>query len=108
MRLVDGVTGWVLDERVHKSARGPIAVTMAEHWVVYSYWNVAAEQVEVAVLELYEASVPDERQASTTFSSYDRMRPAILAQAYVFPTQPLALAVTQTRHGITSRHVLGL
>ena len=31
----------------------------------------------------------------------------MLSQAYALPAQPVALAVTQTRHGITSRQVLG-
>jgi hypothetical protein len=106
VRLVDGVTGAVLAERAHAGAHGPVAAAVAEHWAVYSFVG-AGEQPEVVVMELYEAATPDTRDASPSFSSYRAARPAVLAQAYAAPFLPRALAVTQTRHGITSRQVVG-
>ena len=151
LRLVDGVTGSVLVERVQRNAREPVSVVVCEHFVVLSYWQEDGQQSELVVLEAFESATPDQRDASyvivlalparrgqcvderaplkeshswapsvvaqsvpcgprrgrSTFSSHDRLRPAVLSQAFVLPNQPLALGVTQTRHGITSRLILG-
>ena len=50
---IDAITGSIMHRTVHKSAKGPVAITQAENWVVYSYWSTKAQRMEVAAFELF-------------------------------------------------------
>ncbi|KAI9010661.1 hypothetical protein DFJ74DRAFT_314965 [Hyaloraphidium curvatum] len=59
---------------------------------------------EVVALELYESGQPDSKLAPQ--SSYQLVRPYVIAQAYNFLTGIDALSITTTRSGITTREAL--
>ena len=48
--LLDAVTGHVLHQVRHAGGRGPAHAALAENWAVYSFWNVAAQRVELCSL----------------------------------------------------------
>ena len=71
--LIDGVSGAIIHQTVHKHSSGPVGVVVSENWVVvsvllcvcvlvdciiiipqYNYYNVVSRRNEIAVLELYD------------------------------------------------------
>ncbi|EAQ89623.1 hypothetical protein CHGG_06242 [Chaetomium globosum CBS 148.51] len=99
---------------------------MAENWFVCTYFGQyalrdnAAKTIkgyQIFVADLYESDEANDRGPlgdADTFSSIDPIddptggvaRPSVVAQSYVLSAPISALQVTQTRQGITSRHVL--
>jgi hypothetical protein len=106
VRLIDAVSGALLDSRSHAHAKGPVNVVASEHWVVYSFGNAREDYTEMVVLELFESSQPDERVQRSEFSSLDAFQPYVASQSYALRGGISALGVTQTRRGITSRLLL--
>lgn len=55
------------------------------------------------MLEMFDAS---SRKPTDPFSSLDAVQPIVLKQAYVTPFAVTALAVTQTKHGVTEKQLV--
>jgi len=104
--LIDSHVGGVIGHQFHHQSASPVSLVVCEHWVVYHYWNKREKQYQLSVLELFESVQPDVRVNKVNFTSYDGFIPEILAQSYIFPAGVSALAVSQTKRGITSRQIL--
>lgn len=102
--LIDGVTGLILYTNCHKRAKGPIHLVHSENWLVYSYFSERFRRTEIVATELYEGPV---QSNSTVFSSHAvSLLPDVQSQSYILPVNPLAMAVTLTERGITSKFLL--
>jgi hypothetical protein len=127
--LLDTISGQILSSSKHEGIDldKPIECAMAENWFVCTYFGQytlrdnAAKTIkgyQILVADLYESDEANDRGPlgdADTFSSVDPIddptaagvaRPAVVAQSYVLSAPISALQVTQTRQGITSRHVL--
>ncbi|KAI9102440.1 hypothetical protein DFS34DRAFT_609168 [Phlyctochytrium arcticum] len=60
----------------------------------------------MVTMELYENAQPDHRLDSSKFSSFNSVRPAVLAQSYSIPNRPTVLGTTKTTYGITTTELL--
>ncbi|CAI7811280.1 unnamed protein product, partial [Closterium sp. NIES-54] len=100
----------------------PVQV-MAENWVVYHYFNLAASRHEVSTIELldtslkdvpvidylkYGLSIPGSSNLTAPLSAaeipWERVKR--LRQSYYFPYALRCISVTSTLAGITNKHVL--
>lgn len=127
--LLDTISGQILSSSKHDGIdlAKPIECAMAENWFVCTYFGQytlrdnAAKTIkgyQILVADLYESDEANDRGPlgdADTFSSVDPIddptaggvaRPSVVAQSYVLSAPISALQVTQTRQGITSRHVL--
>jgi outer membrane protein assembly factor BamB len=126
--LLDTVSGQILSSSKYDGVdlAKPIECAMAENWFVCTYFGQYAvhdnsaqtiKGYQMVVSDLYESHEPNNRGPlgdAATFSSFDPIdiptggvtRPSMVSQSYVLSGPVSALQVTQTRQGITSRHVL--
>ncbi|KAH6854893.1 hypothetical protein B0I37DRAFT_363331 [Chaetomium sp. MPI-CAGE-AT-0009] len=126
--LLDTISGQILSSSKHDGIdlSKPIECAMAENWFVCTYFGQytlrdnAAKSIkgyQILVADLYESDEANDRGPlgdADTFSSVDPIdvptggvdRPSVVAQSYVLSAPISALQVTQTRQGITSRHLL--
>lgn len=104
--LVDVVSGNIVFSATHRRAKEPVHVVHSENWLVYTYFNEKYRRTELASLEMYEGKT---QSNATAFSSVDSasLLPIVERQAYIFPSNVLALKETITEKGITSKHILG-
>lgn len=131
--LIDSVSGAVLHSTTHEGVDGNknIECTLAENWFAcsffgqYSLKDDAGQPLsgqtlkgnQIVVSDLYESEYADDRGPlgdAANFSSTEPVDtptgvplPSVISQAWILSAPLAALAVTQTRQGITSRHVLG-
>lgn len=109
--------------------------TFVENWLVYVYWDEEYQWVgqskghKLVTVELYEGSVPDDKTrrwvcplsrmrclciwligSSPELSSYSNKSLAItiIEQSYVFPHAITSIATTSTKHGISTKDVIGV
>lgn len=113
--LIDTVTGTVLEKFVHRGAQAPVHLVQTENVIVYHYWNDDAHQYEVSVVELYENREAEAFSLSSIgsskvepFSSFHESAPQALQQTYTFRHAISALAVTQTKRGITMKEIVAV
>ncbi|KAJ4298741.1 hypothetical protein N0V88_003773 [Collariella sp. IMI 366227] len=126
--LLDTISGQILSASKYDGVdpTKPVECAMAENWFVCTFFgqytlrdNTAQtlKGYQIVVSDLYESDEPNDRGPlgdAETYSSVDPIdvptggviRPAVVSQAYVLGAPISALAVTQTRQGITSRQVL--
>lgn len=45
IRVIDSVSGNVLDARSHSNARPPVLIDTQENWVQYTYWNAKVAKI---------------------------------------------------------------
>ncbi|WYZ39400.1 hypothetical protein EsH8_III_001314 [Colletotrichum jinshuiense] len=131
--LVDSVSGLVLHSATHEGVDGSknIECTLAENWFVCTFFGQYAlkddagqplsgqslKGHQIVVSDLYESDYADDRGPlgdAANFSSTNPVDtptgaplPSVVSQAWILSAPLAVLAVTQTRQGITSRHVLG-
>ncbi|KAK0730012.1 hypothetical protein B0H67DRAFT_560492 [Lasiosphaeris hirsuta] len=125
--LLDTVSGQVLSASKYEGVDTgkPIECAVAENWFVCTFFgqytlrdNLAQslKGYQVAISDLYESDEANDRGPlgdSDQYSSLDPIDtptgvalPSVVTQTYILNTPLSALQVTQTRQGITSRHVL--
>ncbi|KAF9879595.1 duf1620 domain containing protein [Colletotrichum karsti] len=131
--LVDSVSGQVLHSSSYEGVDTDknIECTLAENWFVCTFFGEyslkddagqpqsgqSLKGYQIVVSDLYESEYPNDRGPlgdAANFSSTDPVDtptgiplPSIVSQAWILSAPITSLAVTQTRQGITSRHVLG-
>ncbi|KAG0240620.1 hypothetical protein BGW41_006801 [Actinomortierella wolfii] len=111
--LVDIAKGSILYQVTHDNVglKQPIMATQYENNVVYTFWSEGqnaydARGYQVASLELYESGVRNHRIQGESFSSFSSERPHVLAQSFPFPYEAVAIGVTTTKAGISSKDIL--
>ncbi|KAI9788759.1 MAG: hypothetical protein M1816_006616 [Peltula sp. TS41687] len=124
LHLLDSISGQILHSTTHPGVdpSRPISAVMSENWFVYSFWgdlpttngtSHGLKGHQLAVAELYDSPHPNDRGvlgAATNFSSLHPAspKPHVLSTTFAIPEPLSALAVTQTRQGITSRSILAV
>jgi len=119
VNVVDTVAGKLLSRVSHVSSQigraslHNVPVVISENWVVYAYWNDKSKRTEVGVLTLHEGMIdkhgitmfkkPDQ---DTSFSSLESPRPIALHRTYSMSKQVLALTMSQTARGISSKQLV--
>ncbi|KAL2757676.1 hypothetical protein ACRALDRAFT_1079806 [Sodiomyces alcalophilus JCM 7366] len=125
MYLLDTVSGQILSSAKHEGVDGSKGVdcVMAENWFACTFFGhhaTAAGQglkgYQMVVTDLYESDEANDRGplgSAANFSSLEPVDqpteaplPSLVTQAWVLSGPMTALAVTQTRQGISSRQVL--
>ncbi|KAL0937336.1 DUF1620 domain containing protein [Colletotrichum truncatum] len=130
--LLDSVSGQVLHSTTYEGvdSNKNIQCALAENWFVctffgqYSLKDDAGQPLsgqslkgyQIVVSDLYESDYADDRGPlgdAANFSSTEPVEtptgaplPSVISQAWILSAPLAALAVTQTRQGITSRNVL--
>ncbi|KAK1750212.1 hypothetical protein QBC47DRAFT_394187 [Echria macrotheca] len=125
--LVDTVSGQVLSTSKYDGVdtTKPIETAIAENWFVVTFFGEYAlrdntaqslKGYQIVVSDLYESDAANDRGPlgdSETFSSVEAIEnpeggglPSVVSQTFILSSPISALQVTQTRQGITSRHVL--
>ncbi|PWY90811.1 DUF1620-domain-containing protein [Aspergillus heteromorphus CBS 117.55] len=115
--LLDAISGRILHTSAHQGVdtTQPIASVISENWFAYSFWGdvvdpTDAKGYQLVISELYESSIPNDRGPLDSASNYssitDLPLPHVIAQAFLIPEPISHMAVTQTRQGITVRHLL--
>ncbi|TEA15052.1 ER membrane protein complex subunit 1 [Colletotrichum sidae] len=131
--LLDSVSGQVLHSTTFEGvdSKKNIQCTLAENWFACTFFGRYAlkddagqplsgqslQGYQIVVSDLYESDYADDRGPlgdAANFSSTDPVDtptgaplPSVISQAWIMSAPLAALAVTQTRQGITSRHILG-
>jgi hypothetical protein len=124
--MLDTVTGRVVRQYKHKDAAGPVHVDRSENWAFVTYYNSDARRTEISSIAMYEGEIePDElnpwsktpltlqddanQDIGVSFSSFHAPDPVVLQKTFVFPEGIKAMVTTQSKRGITNKHlVLGL
>ncbi|KAK4988723.1 hypothetical protein LTR66_007229 [Elasticomyces elasticus] len=118
--LLDGISGTILFSNSHAGidTSHPIPSTLSENWFAYSYaidsaTSSASKGHQLVVGELYESPFPNERgkplaPRANHSTLHSTPSPHPISQTYNIPEAISHLAVTQTRQGITSRHLLAV
>ncbi|KAK4977329.1 hypothetical protein LTR28_007446 [Elasticomyces elasticus] len=120
--LLDGISGTILFSNSHAGidTSHPIPSTLSENWFAYSYAidtasSSASKGHQLVVGELYESPFPNERDSpldprprANHSTLHSTPSPHVISQTYNIPEAISHLAVTQTRQGITSRHLLAV
>lgn len=120
-RLLHSITQPGVDTSRHISA------VMSENWFVYSFWGdlpstnssiIALKGYQLAVAELYDSTLPNDRGPLGDAANFSSLTPSprtpnpgdpyVLSSSFVIPEAISALAVTQTRQGITSHSILAM
>lgn len=101
--LIDTVTGSVVNSFSHKRCKGPVNIVHSENWFFYSYYNMKNRRYEVTSVELFEGS---KQFNSTSFSSFDDIKPIFYSKSYVVQKAFSSIQVTQTEKGITTKDVI--
>ncbi|KAK5663156.1 hypothetical protein OQA88_6573 [Cercophora sp. LCS_1] len=125
--LLDTISGQVLSSSNYEGVDTdkPIECAVAENWFVCSFYGQytlrdstaqSLKGYQIVVSDLYESDVPNDRgslEDATQFSSLEPIEnpagialPSVVSQTFVLSAPVSALQVTQTRQGISSRHVL--
>ncbi|KAK0656652.1 hypothetical protein B0T16DRAFT_399852 [Cercophora newfieldiana] len=125
--LLDTVTGQVLAGSKYDGVDTGknIECAMSENWFVCSFFGQytlrddtaqSLKGYQIVVSDLYESDEPNNRGPlgdSTQYSALNPMEnpegpslPSVVSQTYILNAPLSALKVTQTRQGISSRHVL--
>lgn len=125
--LLDTVSGEILSSAKYEGVdpTKSIKCAMSENWFACTFFgqyrlreNTAQslKGYQIVITDLYESEEANDRGPlgdSEKYSSLDPIDtptgvalPAVVSQSYVVNTPISALRVTQTRQGITSRHVL--
>ncbi|PWA02019.1 hypothetical protein BB558_001844 [Smittium angustum] len=125
--VVDTITGKVLHMADHPhafvdktSSTKPLGL-LKENWAGYYFWNNPSKTNEndgleqekgqdsnkntpstytLVSLEMFESGVPNEKESSGTFSSYNIQRPHISSKSYVLPYAVTAMGASTTHNGI--------
>ncbi|KAF4827552.1 ER membrane protein complex subunit 1 [Colletotrichum tropicale] len=131
--LLDSVSGEVLHSTSYEGVDTDknVECTLSENWFVCTFFGEYAlkddagqpqsgqslKGYQIVVSDLYESDYANDRGPlgdAANFSSTDPVEtptgaplPSVISQAWILSAPLAALAVTQTRQGITSRHVLG-
>ncbi|EQB47167.1 hypothetical protein CGLO_13716 [Colletotrichum gloeosporioides Cg-14] len=131
--LLDSVSGEVLHSTSYEGVdtNKNVECTLSENWFVCTFFGEYAlkddagqpqsgqslKGYQIVVSDLYESDYANDRGPlgdAANFSSTDPVEtptgaplPSVISQAWILSAPLAALAVTQTRQGITSRHVLG-
>ncbi|KAJ3962054.1 hypothetical protein N0V92_001231 [Colletotrichum tropicale] len=131
--LLDSVSGGVLHSTSYEGVDTDknVECTLSENWFVCTFFGEYAlkddagqpqsgqslKGYQIVVSDLYESDYANDRGPlgdAANFSSTDPVEtptgaplPSVISQAWILSAPLAALAVTQTRQGITSRHVLG-
>ena len=121
--VLDTLTGGILFSNVHTNIDldAPISAVMSENWFAYSFTSspstssssTSQEQTKghhLVVGEMFESLIANDRGASSGNSSAARTtsEPVVLTASFQIPEPISKLGVTQTRQGITSRHLLAV
>jgi hypothetical protein len=127
--LVDTVAGEVLASATHVGVDvlKPVTCVLSENWFACSWFasyvlsdgtNGSVTGYHISVSDLFESLHADDRGPlgnSLSASSLDPLNsplidiaplPAVVSQTYIISAPVTAMCVTQTRQGITTRHVL--
>lgn len=127
--LLDTVSGEILSSATHEGVDGTknIECVMAENWFLCTFFGQYTLQAnpsqsikgyQLVVSDLYESELPNDRGPlgnAANFSSVEPIDlptagpvvPSVVSQTFVLGAPIQALAVTQTRQGISTRQVLG-
>ncbi|OIW31087.1 DUF1620-domain-containing protein [Coniochaeta ligniaria NRRL 30616] len=128
--LLDTVSGEILSSATHEGVDTAknIECVMAENWFLCTFFGQYTLQTDpgqsikgyqLVVSDLYESELPNDRGPlgnAANFSSVDPIDsptaggpvlPSVITQSFVLGAPISALAVTQTRQGISTRQVLG-
>ncbi|KAJ0387340.1 hypothetical protein COL922a_002582 [Colletotrichum nupharicola] len=131
--LLDSVCGEVLHSTSYEGVdtNKNVECALSENWFVCTFFGEYAlkddagqpqsgqslKGYQIVVSDLYESDYANDRGPlgdAANFSSTDPVEtptgaplPSVISQAWILSAPLAALAVTQTRQGITSRHVLG-
>lgn len=123
VHLLDSVSGAVLYSTTHAGVdtSKSIVSTVAENWIVYTYYggdgavlgDAAARGYHLVVSELFESDVKNDRGPLGDALNYTSLTgtsgtPAVVSQSYMFPGEIGTFATTSTRQGITSHEILAL
>ena len=117
VNLVDTISGRILHRvsHINVDVTKPIAATITENWVVYSFTNQKTRRTELGVLTLHEGMIDSKGltffsspEQSTTFSSFDtrESKPVVLSKLYTYPKAITALGTTLTRAGISNKRIV--
>lgn len=124
------ITGGVVWEGRHSGdveISAPVAVSLTENWLTYSYSekDLEGKQTKVVSVELFENATQEVKASyvkcrphlllradvrlysRSTFSSYEKHQPYALSKAYIFPGRITSMSTSQTKHGVTSKALLG-
>jgi len=125
--LLDTISGQVLSASRYDGVdtEKTIECAMAENWFVCSFFGQytlrddtaqSLKGYQIVVSDLYESDEANNRGPlgeSTQYSSLDPLEnpegpspPSVVSQTYILNAPISALKVTQTRQGISSRHIL--
>ncbi|EJD76132.1 PQQ enzyme repeat family protein [Loa loa] len=104
--LVDAVSGYIVYSGKQNKITGPVHLIHCENWLAYSYWNEKGRRVEVAVVELYEGLEQTDPLHYNSLVHTLAARVTVLSQAYIFPQGVVALGVTETELGLSTRSLL--
>ncbi|KAI8284948.1 ER membrane protein complex subunit 1 [Colletotrichum sp. SAR11_240] len=131
--LLDSVSGEVLHSTSYEGVDTDknVECALSENWFVCTFFGEYAlkddagqpqsgqslKGYQIVVSDLYESDYANDRGPlgdAANFSSTEPVEtptgaplPSVISQAWILSAPLAALAVTQTRQGITSRHVLG-
>lgn len=111
IELVDAVTGRSLFRQTHLGCHGPVQGTLAEHWVMYSFWNAIERRHQVALVELYEEVEVNRMQLlfgtfNRSASSYQAPQLEALHSSWFWGAEVTTAAVTTTALGIAPKSLL--
>jgi hypothetical protein len=126
--LIDSVSGDILYSTSHEGVdtKQPITSVLTENWFAYSLWSdvlstttssPGSKGYQIVVSDLYDSAIPNDRGplgASSNFSSLEPSEapngepaiPRVVTQSFVIPQAISHMVVTQTRQGISTRHLI--
>lgn len=124
--LLDTVSGQILSSTKHDGVDGSKGVdcVMAENWFACTFFGYAGaagqgrlKGYQMVVTDLYESEEANDRGPLGNAANFSSLKPvdaptevplpSQVTQAWILSGPVAALAVTQTRQGISSRQVLG-
>ncbi len=111
--ILDTISGAILYSATHTGIdlSAPIASLVSENWFAYSLTASASSESpkghQLIVGEMFESLSPNNRGLTGNFSTLETTgEPYTLTATYQIPEPISKLSVTQTKQGITSRHIL--
>jgi len=125
IHLLDSVSGATVYATTQSNvdATYPIAATVSENWFAYSLTvhsdittPTSSKGYQLVVTELLESRLPDDRGILGSNDNYSSIQPSpvqgsspyVLSQTYHIPEPISNLSVSQTKQGITSKHLLAV
>lgn len=128
--LLDTVSGEILSSATHEGVdpTKTVECVMAENWFLCTFFgqytlasnpSQSIKGYQIVVSDLYESEEANDRGPlgdSDTYSSTSPVNdptaqgpilPSVISQTYILSSPISALAVTQTRQGISTRQILG-